>query len=385
MNSREGPLAGFRIIEFSGIGPTPFACMVMAGLGAEVIRIDRPNSDLKVGNIGLSHSSDVMGRDRRSIVLDLKSPQGVDLAKRLVASADGVIEGFRPMVMERLGLGPNVLLEVNPGVTVVRMTGWGQNGSLAKTAGHDLNYIAVTGLLNAIGTKDGPVIPLNVVGDFAGGACFAVIGMLSGILCSRIQGRGSVVDAAIVDGVSLFSSMFRGMLVEGVWIDERASNLLDGGAPFYSLYQCKDGRYVSVAALEPQFYADFVSRLGLQDNPDFKEQYDQDSWPRMRELLKEIFQSNDSSHFRDLFYGTDSCFAVVEDLQSALSNRHLVERDGFVKLNGVVHPREAPRFDGYSHKLVPPPTKGQHTSEILAEIGLSAREIESLMEKGVCA
>ncbi len=385
MNTSNGPLAGIRIIEFSGIGPTPFACMVMAGLGAEIIRIDRPNFAPKLVNLGLDNNADLMGRDRRSIVLDLKSPKGVDLAKRLVAAAEGVIEGFRPMVMERLGLGPDVLAKVNPQVTYVRMTGWGQNGSLAKTAGHDLNYIAVTGLLNAIGTKDEPVIPLNVVGDFGGGACFAVVGMLSGILSSRVHGRGRVVDAAIVDGVSLLGSMFRGMLDQGLWSDQRASNLLDGGSPFYALYRCKDGRYVSVAALEPQFFNNLVVRLGLQDNPNFKEQYNKDSWPRMREDLTEIFQNNDSTYFGDLFYATDCCCAVVEDFHSALANRHLAERDGFVELNGVMHPREAPRFDNYSHEITAPPRQGQHTREILAEIGLSAHDIESLIDQGVCA
>lgn len=385
MNGSSGPLAGIRIIEFSGIGPTPFACMVMAGLGAEVIRIERPKFAQKLGDIAVDHNSDLMGRDRRSIVLDLKSPQGVDLAKRLVATAEGAIEGFRPMVMERLGLGPDVLLEVNPRLTFVRMTGWGQNGPLAETAGHDLNYMAVTGLLNAIGTKNEPVIPLNVVGDFGGGACFAVIGMLSGILDSRAHGRGRVVDAAIVDGVSLLSSMFRGMLDQGVWIDERASNLLDGGAPFYSLYRCRDGRYVSVAALEPQFFADFVSRLGLHNHPDFKDQYNQESWPKMREVLGDIFQNNDSAYFDDLFYATDCCSAVVEDFHSALSNRHLAERDVFVEVNGIVHPREVPRFDNYSHQIMPPPRQGQHTREILAEIGLPAHDIESLIDQGVCA
>lgn len=378
-----GPLQGMRIIEFAGIGPAPFAAMVLAGMGADVIRIERPARESTEEQLRQGSRVDILGRGRRSIALDLKCSDGLRVAKQLVSASEGLIEGFRPKVMERLGLGPEVALELNPKITYVRMTGWGQSGPMAHVAGHDLNFIALTGILNAIGPKDEPSVPLNVVGDFGGGGAFAVIGMLAGILNSRATGHGAVVDAAIVDGVSLFSSMFRGLLDVGQWVDRRSENLLDGGCPFYSLYKCKDGRYISVGALEPKFYLQFLQKLDLDGDSRFADQFERNNWAEMRGVLAKTFASKDALFFKDLFYGSDCCVAVVNDFNDAVADPHLVARESFKKIDGIVHPAPAPRFEGYSPSITKAPLPGEHSKEILAELGISADEIETLALKGV--
>ena len=337
MKDSSGPLGGVTVVEFAGIGPAPFAAMILAGLGAEVIRIDRPASN---GSHAITDlfTSDLMNRDRRSIALDLKSPAAVEVTKRLVANADGIIEGFRPGVMERLGLGPDVLSEVNPKLTFVRMTGWGQTGPLAARAGHDLNFIAVTGLLNAIGTKESPVIPLNLVGDFGGGGTMAAIGMLAGILSARSTGKGSIIDAAIVDGVSLMGTMLHGLIASGLWSPQRHDNLLDGGAPFYAIYRCADGKDIALAALEPKFFAELCARLGVAGDQAFGNQYGRDTWPEMRRVLTEIFAQRKREYFERLFEGADACVMAVNNFAEAEMNPHLIERNVFEEVNGVTHP-----------------------------------------------
>lgn len=378
-----GPLAGVRIIEFAGIGPAPFAAMVLAGMGADVVRIDRPPVGSSTEELQRRSRADILGRDRRSIALNLKTEEGIAIAKKLLSSADGLLEGFRPNVMERLGLGPGVIQDLNPRLTYVRMTGWGQSGPLAMSAGHDLNFIAITGLLNAIGDRDRPSIPLNVVGDFGGGGMFAALGMLAGILNSRVTGRGLLVDAAIVDGVSLFSSMFRGLLETGEWIDKRSENLLDGGAPFYSIYQCRDGRFASVGAIEPKFYEEFLMRLNLDGDERFASQYDRNNWVVMRKVLIEVFASEDAHYFEDLFYGSDCCVVIVNNFGDAVKDPHMNARGSFGDVNGVAHPNPAPRFDGFMHMISPAPFAGQNSCGILEELGISAREITALLEQGV--
>ena len=376
-----GPLGGVTVVEFAGIGPAPFAAMILAGLGAEVIRIDKPAS---VGSSTVTDlfTSDLMNRDRRSIALDLKSPAAVGIIKRLVAKADGIIEGFRPGVMERLGLGPDDLSDVNPKLTFVRMTGWGQFGPLAPRAGHDLNFIALTGLLNAIGTKESPVIPLNLVGDFGGGGTMAAIGMLAGILSARITGKGSIIDAAIVDGVSLMGTMFQGLIARGLWSLERYDNLLDGGAPFYAIYRCADGNGIALAALEPKFFAELVSRLGVADHPAFENQYGRDTWSEMRRVLAEIFAREKREYFERLFEGADACVVAVNNFMEAELHPHMRERNMFEEVNGVTHPRPAPRFKDFNPTISAPPFPGEHKDEILEELGFSAHEILVLEGSG---
>ena len=381
VNNSEAPLGDVKIVEFAGIGPAPFASMILAGLGANVIRIDKPPSFATPAGTDL-FSSDAMNRDRRSIALDLKSPGAIAIVKRLISSSDGVIEGFRPGVMERLGLGPDVLLDLNPRLTFVRMTGWGQSGPLAQTAGHDLNFIAITGLLNAIGTKESAVVPLNLVGDFGGGGTMAAIGMLSGIIRARAGGKGSVVDAAIVDGVSLMGTMFQGLISKGLWTVDRGENLLDGGAPFYSIYRCENGKDLAVASLEPKFFVELCSRLGLSGHPAFADQYRRDTWPEMRKVLTEIFSKKSQEYFVELFAGADACVMPVNSFSDAKRDSHLMERGVFEEVQGISHPRSAPRFENFHPVIAPAPFPGEHRDEILGELGYFAQEISAFEESG---
>lgn len=378
----EQPLAGIKIVEFAGIGPGPFAAMMLGGLGASVIRVERPQqadsgSHLPEGRF------DILGRDRESIILDLRVNDAVEVAKKLVERADGLIEGFRPGVMERLGLGPDVMMGINPLLSYVRVTGWGQDGPLSRTAGHDLNYIAITGILSAIGPTEFPVIPLNVVGDFGGGATFAVIGMLAALIRAKTQGKGSVVDSAIVDGTLLLGAMFHGMIAAGGWEVLRSSNVLDGGAPFYAIYKCRDGRFVTVAALENKFYRILLDKLGLTGDPVFADQYDRRSWPQMGVALSREFAERDLDELVGIFEGSDGCVAPVEDFLGARQNEHLRYRGVFEEIDGVFHPRPAPRFQGISSpKITPAPFPGQHSREILESLGYSARKISHLESCG---
>ncbi len=379
--TKESPLAGIRIVEFAGIGPAPFAAMILAGLGADVIRIDKPES-FELSPDTRFFTSSAMDRDRRSIALDLKLPEAIEVVKKLVAKADGVIEGFRPGVMERLGLGPEKIMQTNPTTTFVRMTGWGQGGPLSHVAGHDLNFIGITGLLNAIGPEEFPAIPLNLVGDFGGGGAMAAVGMLAGIVSAKVSGRGSVVDAAIVDGVALMGTMFEGLISQGLWSLERSRNLLDGGAPFYCVYRCADGKNIALASLEPKFFAEMRTRLGLAAHDAFANQYDRAKWPEMRRVLTELFSKDSRAYFEELFQGADACVSPVLDLNEAKASQHSMERGMFQDVRGVSHPVPAPRFEGFSPRVSAPPLPGQDRSEILEELGFSAQEIIDLENSG---
>jgi alpha-methylacyl-CoA racemase len=332
-----GPLRGTRVVELAGIGPGPYACMLLADMGAEVLRVDRPGG----GALSLS-SYDVLDRGRRSVAVDLKSPAGAEVVLRLVERADVLVEGFRPGVAERLGVGPEACAARNPGLVYARMTGWGQQGPLADRAGHDIDYAALAGALHAVGEPGRkPVPPLNLVADFGGGSLFLVNGVLAALLERGRSGLGQVVDAAMVDGVTSLMSMFYGLRAGGAWSDERGANLLDGGAPFYDTYLCADGRYVAVGALEPQFWAALVDTLGLRDLPP---QHDRARWPELRQRLTDAFAVRSRDEWAELFAGVDACVAPVLTLGEAARHPHLVARGSVVERDGVTQPAAAPRF-----------------------------------------
>ncbi len=333
----QGTLAGIRIVEFAGIGPAPFAGMMLADHGAEVIRIERPGSVID--------RSDILARSRRLVELDLKSAEGVEQARELCRNADGVMEGFRPGVLERLGLGPEILLADNPKLVIGRMTGWGQEGPLAPAAGHDINYIALTGALNAYGRKgEKPTPPINMVGDFGGGGMMLAFGMLAGLLHVRNGGDGQVIDCAMIDGASLLMSMIWGFRAQGIWQDERGTNYLDTGAYFYDSYETADGKYVAIGSIEPQFYATLREKLGIANDPDFDPQNDRAGWDRLREKLAAIFRTKTRAQWCDLLEGSDACFAPVLDYDEAPRHPHIAGRNGFVTVDGVIQPAPAPRF-----------------------------------------
>ncbi len=333
-----GPLSGFRIVEFAGIGPGPFCAMVLADLGAEVVRIARPGARLD--------PNDVLARSRTVLQLDLREPQALEQALCLIAHADALIEGYRPGVMERLGLGPAVCKARNPRLVYGRMTGWGQSGPLAQAAGHDINYIAISGALHAIGRSgESPVPPLNYVGDFGGGAMLLAVGLLSALLEAGRSGQGQAVDAAMTDGAALMSAMMYGMKAAGRWSNQRGENLLDGGAYFYDTYACADGRFVAIGAIEPQFYALLRQHCGIADDPAFDAQMDSAAWPLLKLRLTQIFRSRTRDEWCALLEGSDACFAPVLDWDEAPRHRHNAARATFVELDGVVQPAPAPRFD----------------------------------------
>lgn len=379
-----GPLHGLTVLELAGIGPGPMCAMLLADLGADVLRIDR----LEPSGLGLAMDKrhEVHGRSRRSLALDLKAPAGRDAVLRLVAGADVLIEGFRPGVAERLGLGPEACARHNPRLIYGRMTGFGQSGPLAQAAGHDLNYIALTGALDAIGLAGGaPVPPLNLVGDYGGGALYLAFGILAAVFERQRSGQGQVVDAAMVDGAASLMSVFYGLQAAGSWGEPRGQNLLDGGAPFYSTYETLDGRFVSLAPLEPKFFAELAQRLAL-DERFVKRQYDRRLWPEMREAIAERIRTKTRDEWCALLEGTDVCFAPVLSLAEAPLHAHAAARSGFVTVDGVVQPAAAPRF-GRSQPAPPrpAPTLGQHTAEVLAERGFSAAEVDALFAAGVAA
>ncbi|MGH3498719.1 MAG: CaiB/BaiF CoA transferase family protein [Nocardioidaceae bacterium] len=346
---RHGPLAGVRVVELAGIGPAPFAGMLLADLGADVIRVDRPGGGLPSGPPEL----DLLRRGRPSVEVDLKTPAGVDAVLELVDRADAFIEGFRPGVAERLGLGPVPCLARNRRLVYGRMTGWGQDGPLASSAGHDIDYIAVTGALHAIGRAGGPPqVPVNLVGDFGGGAMYLVVGVLAALIEARDSGEGQVVDAAIVDGAAHLSTMVLGMLAAGGWREARGTNLLDTGAPFYDVYETADGRHVAVGALEPQFWAVLVQRAGLADLPD---RGDPAQWPALRDLLATAFAARTQAEWTDLFDGSDACVAPVLSYAEAAQHPHLAARGTYVEHAGVVQPAPAPRFSRTWAALSTPP------------------------------
>jgi alpha-methylacyl-CoA racemase len=379
-----GPLAGLRIIEIAGIGPGPFCAMMLADMGADVIRVDRAQNVM--GGDPATPPADVLNRGRRSIGVDLKHPDGVEAALSLIETADGLIEGFRPGVMERLGLGPDAALARNPKLVYGRMTGWGQDGPYAPTAGHDINYIALAGALDPIGRRgEAPVPPLNLVGDFGGGGMLLAYGLVCGLLNAQRTGEGQVVDAAMVDGAAVLTTMFHAFRAMGIWQDERGTNMLDTGAHYYDVYATADGKYVSIGSIEPQFYKELLRLTGLE-GVELPWQNDRGEWPAMKERLAEIFKTKTRDEWCEVMEGTDVCFAPVLSLGEAPLHPHNVHRGTFIELDGAVQPAPAPRFSGTPVSVQRPPSHaGQHTDEVLAEWGLDTDRIAKLREAGAIA
>ncbi|MEC7126999.1 MAG: CaiB/BaiF CoA-transferase family protein [Pseudomonadota bacterium] len=368
-----GPLTGIRVVEMAGIGPGPFTAMMLSDLGAEVIRIDR------LSHKGIGHRANVLNRGRKSIAVDLKNPRGVETILRLIEQADVVLEGFRPGVMERLGLGPEKCLSVNPRLIFGRMTGWGQTGPLSQAAGHDINYISIAGALGAMGYADRPPAPpLNLVGDFGGGAMYLLTGILAALVERATSEQGQIIDAAMSDGTASLLSPFFGLMAMSMWTTDRFSNRLDGGAFYYGSYECSDGRYISVGSLEPQFYALLLEKAEITD-PEFQEQLDEAAWPAKREKLTQLFKTKTRQQWCDIMEGTDVCFAPVLDLKEAPNHPHNIDRKTFVELDGVVQPAPAPRFSRTQGEIQGPAAMaGEHTREVLSAWNFSDQEIGEL-------
>ncbi|MEE4349430.1 MAG: CaiB/BaiF CoA-transferase family protein [Pacificimonas sp.] len=371
-----GPLTGLRIIEMAGIGPGPFCGMMLADHGAEVIRIDRPGA----------RPEPVLGRNRKSVVCNVKTPEGIAVVKKLVEGADGFFEGLRPGVTERLGLGPDELIGLNPKLVYGRMTGWGQYGSYAQAAGHDINYIALSGALHGYGRAGGkPTPPINMVGDFGGGGMMLAFGMVSALLHAQKTGEGQVIDCAMTDGSAVLTGMIWGMYGAGMWRDERGVNLLDTGAHFYDTYETKDGKHVSIGSIEPQFYAELRRLAGLDDEA-WDAQMDPKGWPDLKEKIAGVFKTKTRDEWDALMAETDVCYAPVLSLSEAPVHPHNKERGTFVEVGGMVNPAPAPR---YSKTKVPtpeaPPATGSSTDDLLGELGYSADEIAALREKKAVA
>ena len=375
-----GPLSGYRIIELAGIGPGPFAAMMLADMGAEVIRVER--ADAVKGPSPETPHYDVLLRGRRNIALDLKHPDAVAALLDLVGSADGLIEGFRPHVMERLGIGPDVCLKRNPRLVFGRMTGWGQSGMYAEAAGHDINYIALAGALAHFGRAgEAPVPPLNMVGDFGGGGMFLAFGVVCALLEAQRSGRGQIVDAAMVDGAAVLMSMFWAFKSIGLFDeDHRGTNMLDTGAHFYDVYECSDGGYISIGSIEPKFYAELLRLTGLERDPDFAKQMNRSEWPQLKQRLAELFATRTRDEWCALMETTDVCFAPVLTMSEAARHQHNVERGTFVEVAGTVQPAPAPRFSRTDAQIAMPPAHpGQHSVEILRDWGFDAARIDALM------
>jgi alpha-methylacyl-CoA racemase len=378
-----GPLKGYRIIEIAGIGPGPFAAMLLADLGAEVIRVERAAAVR--GPAPDTPHYDVSLRGRRNIAIDLKHPDGVATLLDLVASADALLEGFRPGVMERLGIGPDECLERNPALVFGRMTGWGQTGPYAQSAGHDINYISLAGALAHFGRKgEAPVPPLNMVGDFGGGGMFLALGVVAALLEAQRSGEGQVVDTAMVDGSAVLMSMFWAMRAIGAFDESaRGTNLLDTGAHFYDVYECSDGEYISVGSIEPQFYAELLRLTGLEGDDQFAKQMDRAEWPSLKERLAELFRTKSRADWCEVMEMTDVCFAPVLTMSEAAAHPHNVERGTFVQVEGIDQPAPAPRFSRTVPEIERPPAHaGQHTREVLADLGLSAERVQALVDAG---
>ena len=373
-----GPLHGVKVIELAGIGPGPYAAMLLADMGAEVVRVERPGPQASA----VPPEMDVLRRNRRSIVVDLRHTDGVRTVLSMVSQADVLLEGFRPGVTERLGLGPADCWAVNPRLVYGRMTGWGQSGPLAPTAGHDIGYIAVTGALGAIGRAgEAPVPPVNLVGDFGGGSTFLVIGVLAALWEAGRSGRGQVVDAAIVDGASSLTALLHGLMAAGQWVDRKGVNFLDTGVPWYDTYQTADGEWMAVGALEPKFYAEFVRLLGLSDEV-AGNRADPSTWPRLREAIAYAFASRTRDEWAAVFDGSDACVAPVLSLTEAADHPHLSARQTFVDVGGVVQPAPAPRFSRtVSPRPTPPPAVGADTADVLRDWGVD--NIDALIADGV--
>jgi len=376
-----GPLSGTRVVEIAGIGPGPFCAMALADLGAEVIRVDRTGP--RMGGDPASPPADLLNRGRRSVAVNLKDPAGVEAVLDLVASADALIEGFRPGVMERLGLGPEVCLGRNPKLVYGRMTGWGQDGPYASMAGHDINYIALGGALAHLGRAgERPTPPINLVGDFGGGGMLLALGVCAALVEAGRSGRGQVVDAAMVDGAALLMTMMHSFRAMGLWSDERGTNMLDTGAHYYDTYQCADGGYVSIGSIEPQFYAELLRLTGLEGE-DLPWQQDKAHWPALKQRLEAVFKEKTRDEWCALMEGTDVCFAPVLTMDEAARHPHNVARGTFTEVAGITQPAPAPRFSRTPGQIRrPPPHAGQHSDEVLAEIGYDEARLAALRDSG---
>jgi alpha-methylacyl-CoA racemase len=378
-----GPLAGLRVIEIAGIGPGPFAAMLLSDLGAEVIRVERAAAVR--GAAPDKPAGDVSLRGRRNIAIDLKHPDGVATLLDLVASADALIEGFRPGVMERLGVGPDECMERNPRLVFGRMTGWGQDGPYAQAAGHDINYISLAGALAHFGRAgEAPVPPLNMVGDFGGGGMFLALGVVAAMLEAKGSGQGQVVDTAMVDGTAILMTMFWSMRAAGIFDEQqRGTNLLDTGAHFYDVYECADGRYISIGSIEPQFYAELMRLTGLEGDEQFARQMDATQWPELKVRIAELFKTKTCDEWCELMEMTDVCFAPVLTMSEAAEHPHNVDRQTFIELGGVTQPAPAPRFSRTTATVEQLPAHpGQHSREILADWGVAADHVAALLESG---
>ena len=377
-----GPLQGVKVIELQGIGPGPFCGMMLADMGATVIRVDR------AGNVPAGApaepSLDILARGRQSIGVDLKQPEGVEAVLRLIEGADALIEGFRPGVMERLGLGPDVCLARNPRLVYGRMTGWGQEGPYAQMAGHDINYIALGGALAHIGRAgQAPLPPLNLVGDFGGGGMLLAFGIACGLVEAKASGKGQVVDAAMVDGTAILMTMFAGMMKSGAWAEERGVNLLDTGSHFYDVYETADGRYVSLGSIEPQFYAELLRLSGLGEQPDLPDQLDKRQWPAMKERVAALMKTRTMAEWCEVMEGSDVCFAPVLTMAEAAQHPHNVQRKTYVEVAGVTQPAPAPRFSRTEPAIAGPPAyPGEHTDAVLKDFGFSDSEVAALKGSG---
>tara|TARA_B110001454_G_scaffold206095_1_gene216213 strand:- start:2115 stop:3335 length:1221 start_codon:yes stop_codon:yes gene_type:complete len=380
-----GPLSGLRIIEFAGLGPAPFCAMMLADHGAEVIRIDRLGSDSN--SIGVPVKVDLVNRSRRSLSLNLKSPEGLAVARAFVRTADGLVEGFRPGVMERLGLGPDVLINENPKLVYGRMTGWGQTGPNKSAAGHDINYIALSGALHGIGLADTrPIPPLNLVGDYGGGAMMLAFGMVAAFLHAQKTGSGQVVDAAMINGAAVLTTAFHSLLAGGEWIEKRGSNVLDTGAPFYDTYETADGLYVSVGAIEAPFYRILIEKLGVADDPVLQAQYDRAAWPEQRLRLARIFKTKTRTEWDEVLSGSDACYAPVLSMSEAAHHPHNIAVGAFIDVNGTLQPAPTPNYS-HSRTRVPTPLNlgDDITRDLLTEIGLDQAKIDDLIRDNVVA
>ncbi len=376
-NKAQGPLRGVKVVEFVGLGPAPFCAMLLSDLGADVIRIDRP------GAFG-GGPEEVLARGRRSIGVNLKAEGAIKACSKILQSADILLEGYRPGVMERLGLGPDVCLKANPKLVYGRMTGWGQHGPLAHAAGHDLNYIALTGALDGIGTTERPVPPLNVVGDFGGGSLYLAVGVLAALHHAQATGEGQVVDAAIVDGTTHLMAAVHQLAAMGMWGQPRGANLLDGGAPFYDCYECSDGKFISIAPLEAEFFALLIEKLELKDHPAMQAQYDAASWPAMRETFETTFKSKTQAQWCELLEGSDVCFAPVLNTEEAAQHSHMQARAAFTEVEGVLQSDAAPRFSrtpGAVQGAAPKP--GADSATALQDWGFSESDVDALRAAGV--
>ena len=373
-----GPLAGIKVVEMAAIGPVPFCAMMLSDMGADVIRIDRLKQK------GSGHRANVLYRGRKSIAVDLKDSQGVDVAMKLINKCDAVIEGFRPGVMERLGLGPEVCLNQNPKLVYGRMTGWGQQGKLSQAAGHDINYISLAGALGSMGYPDrSPTPPLNLIGDFGGGAMYLLSGVLAALLERHSSGKGQVIDAAMTDGTASLLSGFYGMMAMGMWTTDRYKNRLDGGAFYYGSYECADGKHISLGSLEPQFYALLLEKCGIEDES-FDEQLDQEAWPLKRQKMEAIFITKTRNQWCEILEGTDVCFAPVLDLEEAPDHPHNKERETFVNFEGITQPAPAPRFSRTQGTIQSSANlTGENSEEILEKWGFTNDQISNLRENCV--